>query len=205
MLFSAYPDGIKTPDSHGNLPLHLAFIFNADDNITSLLMRKFPASLHVMNNEGLQPIQCSSEVSSETFQSKSELFGALSDYTRAIAENDPEKLADQLQDVRRQLKAVNDTLFAATPPRQPEPIKKYLSKALQEKLVEEKMRSGVMMGLGMGFCPLAPGLDYVDQPARLEAAPSQKRAEPMKLAIDIPQQACRVMEYNPKKKAWKEV
>jgi len=128
-LIIAYPEALRSSDCHGNLPLHLAYIFDGEDSVLSLLMKTFPAALHVMNFQGLQPIQCSNEISSETFQYNAELFGALSDYTRAVAENDPDKLTEQLQEVRKQLKQVNDTVFASAAPRKPDLIKEYMKSA----------------------------------------------------------------------------
>jgi len=174
-LIEIEPDALKSPDNFGNLPLHLAFIFGANDTITACLMKAFPASLHVMNYEGLQPIQCSNEICSHSFQSKAELFGALSDYTRAVAENDPCKLAEQLQDVKRQLKAVNDTLFATAPPRKPEAIKEYLAGSLQLPPEEVAPRgnkalapaeygpSAFLQEITLGMCPLGTKAAFDDE------------------------------------------
>ncbi|CAB9504980.1 expressed unknown protein [Seminavis robusta] len=231
-LLEANRDALKSPDCYGNLPLHLAFIFDASDHVTAYLMKAFPASIHVMNFEGLQPIQCSKEISSEIFQSNAELFGALSDYTRAVAENDPEKLIEQLHDVKTQLKAVNDTLFAQAPPRKPELIKEVFSPEAvkqQTAIVADYGPGAFMreMAVAAGICSVAPleedevpseavasarrsfpprTLTEVEKPHRQEVVVLQDVPTSYELPPSSPQhQTCRVMEYCPKTKSWKEV
>ena len=242
-LLQVYPDALKKPDGHGNLPLHLAFIFNADDDVTAFLMRSFPASIHVMNNEGLMPIQCSSDVASETFQSKAELFDALSDYTRAVAENAPDKLVEQLEDVRRQLKAVNETLFANAPPRKEEPIKRHINTLVRNATATAAASASkegfdpvsAFAGAGLGLCALGPArqalTDGSEQLSKEESAIKEfTKEESLKKGVDsvglssendlhgagkstkqerqrpmIPQVACRVKEYCPETKTWREV
>ena len=253
-LVEAYPGALESPDSHGNLPLHLAFIFDSDDSVAASLMKAFPASLHIINAEGLQPIQCSNEICSETFQSKAELFGALSDYTRAVAEKDPARLEEQLQDVHRQLKAVNDTLFATAPPRKPEAIKEYLAESNTSLENSTAMvsygPSAFLAEIATGICPLSSGYDTqedsiprgtatpMDAEPKETEAPLQERLPveqseptppvvPVDSAIaviaggsalvvpvvseklpapDPPQhKACRVMEFDPKSRTWRDI
>ena len=246
-LIEAYPGALQSPDSHGNLPLHLAFIFNAEDSVAASLMKAFPASLHVINAEGLQPIQCSNEICSQTFQSKAELFGALSDYTRAVAENDPDRLEEQLQDVHRQLKAVNDTLFATAPPRKPEAIKEYLKESNTSLENSTAMvsygPSAFLAEIATGLCPMSSGYDDQEESATRdfvseEAATEDVVAPQEPLPVEEPEpapepvpvvplvaataaaatvvaaptprappkpQGCRVMEFNPRTKSWREI
>jgi hypothetical protein len=221
-LIQVYPEALRSPDCHHNLPLHLAFIFDAHDTVTAHLMTAFPASIHAMNRQGLQPIQCSKEISSETFQSNAELFGALSDYTRAIAENDPDRLIEQLQDVRSQLKAVNDTLFSASPPRKPEAIKEYLlspETRIRRITADDYSPAAFIreIGIAAGMCATAPVFDPLENAGTLiePAAPQpdqsdSKQAGLVAIANEPPvsapeKQTCRVMEYCQKTKTWKEV
>jgi hypothetical protein len=222
-LIQVYPKALRSPDCHDNLPLHLAFIFDAHDTVTALLMKAFPASIHELNRQGLQPIQCSNEVSSETFQSNAELFGALSDYTRAIAENDPDRLIEQLQDVRAQLKAVNDTLFSASPPRKIEAIKEYMlnpETRLQQVAVDDYSPAAFLREIVMatGICATAPVFDPLEKtdtqnvsvPASPQDQSDRQQSGSVAITSEPPasapkHQKCRVMEYCQKTKSWKEV
>lgn len=231
-LITVYPEALKSPDCHGNLPLHLGFIFDASDEVMALMMKAYPAALHVMNSQGFQPIQCSSEISSETFQYNAELFGALSDYTRAVAENDPEKLTEQLHEVKTQLKVVNDSLFARAPPRKPEAIKEYFTTTpamahSQAVAVVDYGPSAFIREVTFGLCGSAHQQVEQEMAQSTHSMPANAPAEIIVLddyetppeespqeeqrempAVDPPAKAphaCRVLEYCALTKTWKEV
>jgi hypothetical protein len=64
-LVDLNPNGVSCADSLGNLPLHLAFKYGADDRVIDYLLRGYPGAVLVKNNstvgkggKGLLPMEC---------------------------------------------------------------------------------------------------------------------------------------------------
>lgn len=65
-LIDMYPRGIHCTDSAGMLPIHLAFDVGAADNVTALLLERFPASVNVKTPGGQYPYECFQHATNQT-------------------------------------------------------------------------------------------------------------------------------------------
>jgi len=57
MLLSMYPQAVTQTDRKGNLPLHIAFMTNAND-VSSFLLKVFPDGIMQANLQGKLPVEC---------------------------------------------------------------------------------------------------------------------------------------------------
>ena len=60
-LARLYPNALGTPDNHGNLPLHIAFMTNAKD-VSCFLLRVYPSAMMMYNHDGELPVECGRDV-----------------------------------------------------------------------------------------------------------------------------------------------
>jgi hypothetical protein len=80
-LFELHPEGIRSADDTGNLPLHLAFGFGVADSIVSFLIKEFPQALSLRGLQNRLPIECADLGPNKT---RGEIIQACQDHTRSL-------------------------------------------------------------------------------------------------------------------------
>ena len=95
-LIERYPEGARSQDLHGNLPLHLAFKHGSSDSIIIFLLKAFPEAVAVENKGGRQPKDYASADTAAIIQ-------VCMDQTKKLATIEEEKLSSALESEKARL------------------------------------------------------------------------------------------------------
>lgn len=104
-LIERYPEGARSQDLHGNLPLHLAFKHGSSDSIVIFLLKAFPEAVDVQNKGGRHPKDYASADTAAIIQ-------LCVEQTKKSAKIEEEKLSSALESEKARLTEILGQLKA---------------------------------------------------------------------------------------------